>query len=84
MARRSGMYKSEKRRKELVKKKKQEEKRQKRLNKGDEEVDPNVDPTIMTPEEMAELGLGPAVKKDADDEDADAKDDDDNNAVDEA
>ena len=83
MARRSGMYKSEKRRKELVKKKKQEEKRQKRLNKGDEEVDPNVDPTIMTPEEMAELGLGPAVNK-SEDEDADAKDEDDNNDVDEA
>ena len=55
MAKRSGMYKFEKRRKELKKKKKQEEKRNKKLNKDDEQTDPDHDPTIMTPEEMAEL-----------------------------
>ncbi|MBS1113595.1 MAG: hypothetical protein H6Q92_1358 [Nitrospirae bacterium] len=35
MAKRSGMYKSDKRKKELMRQKKQELKRQKRLSKGD-------------------------------------------------
>ena len=35
MAKRSGMYKSDKRKKELKRQKKQEVKRQKRLSKGD-------------------------------------------------
>lgn len=85
MAKRSGMYKFEKRRKELVKKKKQEEKRQKRLSKGADDQDPDVDPTIMTPEEMAEMGLGPLVNQDTEDEDTDDEDadEDDDSDVDE-
>lgn len=35
MAKRAGMYKSDKRKKELMRQKKQEQKRQKRLSKGD-------------------------------------------------
>jgi hypothetical protein len=35
LAKRSGMYKSDKRKKELMRQKKQEMKRQKRLSKGD-------------------------------------------------
>lgn len=44
MAKRAGMYKSDKRKKELMRQKKQEVKRQKRLSKGD-----------ATPEESGEL-----------------------------
>jgi len=35
LAKRAGMYKSDKRKKELMRQKKQEQKRQKRLSKGD-------------------------------------------------
>ncbi|RJQ19884.1 MAG: hypothetical protein C4560_05785 [Nitrospiraceae bacterium] len=52
MAMRSGMYKSNKRKKELLRQKKQEEKRLKRQNnvKGASQSPEGTDPTDMVPE----------------------------------
>jgi hypothetical protein len=70
MARRSGMYKSEKRRKELKRKKKQDEKRQKRvttpLQGEDGELSPDMqqDLSADTPAQEATVEDAPATDED--------------------
>lgn len=54
MKKRAGMYKSEKRKKELQKQKKQEMKRQKRLDKEQHSAERDEGETPVAPEEPAE------------------------------